>query len=178
MYSLSTKSCFNFQLSICCCCSVVQLCLTLCKPLDCSIPGFPVLHYFPEFAHINVHWVNDAIQPSGPLSLPPPPSLNLFPASGSFPMSWLFASHGQSVGASASVLSMNIQGWFLSGLTPRFDLLAVQGTLKSLQHRSSKASILWLSALFMVHLSHPYLVNEKTIALTTWTTVSKVMSAF
>ena len=91
MYNLSTKSCFNFQLSICCCCSVVQLCLTLCKPVDCSIPGFPVLHSLPEFAHIYVHWVNDAIQPSGPLSLPPPPSLNLSQHQGLF--QWVGSLH-------------------------------------------------------------------------------------
>ena len=90
-------------------------------------------------------------------------------------MSQLFASGGQSIGvsASASVLSMNIQDFRMDWL----DLLAVQGTLKSLlQHYSSKASILWCSAFFIVQLVHPYMITGKTIALTTWTFVGKVMS--
>ena len=101
-----------------------------------------------------------------------------FLASGSFPMSQFFASGGQSIAdsVSASVLPMNIQDWFPSELD-WLDLLAVQGTLKSLlQHHSSKASILWHSAFFMVQLSHPYMTTGKTIALTRWTFVSKVMS--
>ena len=88
-------------------------------------------------------------------------------------MSQLFASGGQSTGvsASASVLPM------LSFRMDWFDLFAVQGTLKSLlQHHSSKASILWHSAFFIVQLSHPYMTNGKTIALTRWTFVGKVMS--
>ena len=90
-----------------------------------------------------------------------------FPASGSFPVSQLFKSGGQSTGvsASASVLPLNIQGWFPLGLT-WFDL-AVQGTLKSLlQHHNSKASILWHSAFFTVQLSPPYVTTGKIIALT------------
>ena len=100
------------------------------------------------------------------------------PASGSFPMSQLFTSGSQSIGtsASASVLPVNIQGWFLLGLTD-FDVLAVQGTLKSLlQHHSSKASILWSSAFFMIQLSHPYMTTGKAIALTRQTFVGKMMS--
>ena len=61
-----------------CFCSVTQLCRTLCDPMDCSTPGFPVLHYLPEFAQTRVHCVNDAIQPSHPLSPPSPYVLNLF----------------------------------------------------------------------------------------------------
>ena len=102
--------------------------------------------------------------------------LQSFPASGSFKMSQLFASGGQSIGvsASASVLPMNIQDWFPLG----FDLLTVQGTLKSLlQHHSSKASILRHSAFFRVQLSHPYMTTGKTIALTRQTFVDNV-SAF
>ena len=90
--------------------------------------------------------------------------LQSFPASGSFPMSQLFISGGHSIGVSAStsVLPMNTQGWL--------DLLAVQGTLKSLlQHHSSKASILRHSAFFIVQLSHPYVTTGETIALTRWT---------
>ena len=89
--------------------------------------------------------------------------LQSFPASGSFPMSQFFASDGQSIGvsASASVLSMNIQEWFLLGWTG-WNFLAVQGTLKSLlQNHSSKASILRHSAFFIVQLSHPYMTTGK-----------------
>ena len=113
-----------------------------------------------------------------------------FPASGSFRMSQLFTSSGQSIGVScsASVLPLNIQG-LIAFRTDWLDLLAVQGTLKSLlQHHSSKPSILWhsafffslsffffYSAFFMVQLSHPYMTTGKTIALTRWTFVGKVM---
>ena len=102
-----------------CDCLVTKSRPTLCDPLNCSTSGFPVLHYLPEFAQTHVHWVSDGIQPSHPLSPPSPPALNLIPASGSLPMSWLFASDGRSIGASAaaSVLPMNIQGWFLLGWT-------------------------------------------------------------
>ena len=80
--------------------------------MNCSTPGFRVLHCLPEVAQIHVCWVNDAIQPSHPLSPPSPPALS-FPASGSFPKSQLLASGGHSIGASASasVLPVNIQGW-------------------------------------------------------------------
>ena len=91
-------------------------------------------------------------------------------------MSQFFVSGGQNVGvsASASVLPMNIQNWFPLGWT---DLLAVQGTLKSLlQHHSSNASVLWCSAFFTVQLSHPYMTTGKTVALTKRIFVYKVMS--
>ena len=109
--------------------------------------------------------------------------LQSFPASGTFPMTQFFIWRGQSTGASASasVLPMNIQDWFPLGLLSFridwFDLLAVQRTLKSLlQHHSSKASIYWLSAFFMVQLSHPYMTTGKTITLTRQTFVGKGMS--
>ena len=95
-----------------------------------------------------------------------------------FLMSQLFASAGQSIGisASTSVLPMNYPG-LISFRMNCLDLLAVQGTLKSLlQHHSSKASILWCSAFFIVQLSHPYMTTGKTITLTRWTFVGKVMS--
>ena len=99
--------------------SVAQSCPTLCNPTDCSTPGFPVLDQLLELAQTHVHWVGDAIQPSHPLSSPSPPAFNLSPASGSFPVSQFFPSGGQSIGApaSASVLPVNIQDWFLLGLT-------------------------------------------------------------
>ena len=93
------------------CCSVTQS--SLCGSMGYSTPGFPVLHYLSEFAQTHVHWVNDAIQPSHTVSLFGPQS---FPASGSFPVSRLFASCGQRIRASASVLPMNIQGWLPLGL--------------------------------------------------------------
>ena len=91
----------------------------LWDPMDCSTPSFPVLHHLLEFAQTHVHWVGDAIQPSHPLLFSSPPSLQSFPASGSFPVSQFFTSGGQSIGASASasVLPMNIHGWFPLGLT-------------------------------------------------------------
>ena len=105
--------------------------------------------------------------------------LQSFPASGSFPMSLLFTSGGQSirVSASASVLPIGIQGWFPYGLT---GLISSQSKgLSSLrQHHSFKASILWSSAFFMVRLSHLYVTTGKTIALTIWTFVGKVMPQF
>ena len=99
--------------------SVTQLCSTLCDPMDCSTPGFPVLHYLPEFAQTHVHWVDDAIQLSHPLLPPSPPALNLSQHQDFFPVIWLFASGGQNIGAStsASVLPGNIQGLFHLGLT-------------------------------------------------------------
>ena len=103
--------------------------------------------------------------------------LQSFPASGSFPTSQFFASGSQSIRASSSVLPMNIQDWLPLAQIDWLDLLAVQGTLKSLlQHHSSKASILEHSAFFMVQLSHPYVTTGKIIALTRQTLVGKLMS--
>ena len=104
--------------------------------------------------------------------------LQSFSASGSFPMSQLFTSGGQSIGASAlaSVLPMNIQGWFPLGLTSLISLMW-KGTLKSfLQHHSSKASVLQCSDFFMVWLLHLYMTTRKSIALTKWTFIGKVIS--
>ena len=85
--------------------------------MNCNMPGFPVLRHLPEFAQTHVHWVSDTIQPSHPLLLPFSFCLQSFQASGSFPMSRLFASGDQSIGVSTPVLLVNIQGWFLLGLT-------------------------------------------------------------
>ena len=108
----------NCQTTVNCCCSVTKWCPTLCDPTDCSTPGSPVLHYLLDFAQTHVHWVSDAIQPSHLLLPPFLPVLSLSQFLGYFPMSWLFASGGHSIGASASaaVLPMNIQGWFPLGL--------------------------------------------------------------
>ena len=104
--------------SYCCCCSVVNLCLTLCDPMGCSSPGFPVLHYLPEFAQTHAPWVSDATQPSHPLS-----SLlllhSVFPSIRVFSNELALRIRWQNVGASASasILPMNIQGWFPLRLT-------------------------------------------------------------
>ena len=97
--------------------SVAQLCQTLCDPIDCSTPGFPDHHQLQEPAQIHVHWIGDAIQPFHPL-LPPSPALTL---SQHQSLSWVSSSHkvAKIIGASASasVFPMNIQDWFLLGLT-------------------------------------------------------------
>ena len=156
-------------------CSVAKSCLTLCDSLDCSTPGFPVLHYLPEFAQIHVHWVSDALQPSHPLLPPAPLALSLSKHQG---LSNELALAIQV----AKVLKLQPQSFQqISGLISYridwFDLLAVQGTLKSLlHHHSSKASFLGCSAFFMVQFSHMYITTGKTMALTTWVFVGKMMS--
>ena len=129
----------------------------------------------PGVHQTHVHQVSDAIQPSHPLSSPSPCPQTL-PASESFQMSQLYPWGGQSIGASASVLPMNEYSGLISFRIGRLDLLAVQGTLKSLlQHHSSKAWVLQCSAYFIVQFSHPYMTTGKTIALTRQTFVGKVM---
>ena len=146
--------------------SVAQSCLTLCDPMNRSMPGLPVHHHLPEFTQIHVHRVSDAIQPSHPLSLlllpPIPPSIRVFSNELTLPMRWpKYWSFSFSI-----IPSKEIPG-LISFRMDWLDLLAVQGTLKSLlQHHTSKASILQCSALFTVQLSHPYMTTGKTIALT------------
>ena len=82
---------YIFKASFCCCCSVIQSCPILCNPMDCSKPGFPVLHHLPELGQTHVHWVGDVIQPSHPLSSPSPPDLNLSQHQGLF--QWVGSSH-------------------------------------------------------------------------------------
>ena len=99
-----------------CCCSVAQLRLTLCDPMDCSMPSSPVLHHLLALAQTHVHWVSDTISISSSV-IPFSSCLQSFPASGSFLMSQLFPSGGQSIGVLASLLPMNIQDLFPLGLT-------------------------------------------------------------
>ena len=157
-----------------CCCSVSQLCPTLCDPMDCSTPGLPVHHHLPEFAQTHVHWVGDAIQPSHPLLSPSPLAFNLPQHQGLF--QWVSSSHQMAKkywSFSFSISPSNEYSGLISFRIDWFDL-AVQGTLKGLlQHHSSKESILQHSTFFMVQLSHPYMTAGKTIALTTWTFVSQ-----
>ena len=150
------KSFCKILVSLFGCFSVTKSCLTLCSPMNCSRPGFPVLHYLPEFAQTHV---SDAIQPSHPLFAPFFSCPQSFPASGSFSVSWLSTSGGQSIrgSASAPVLPMSIQGWFALGLTV---LLAVQGTLQESSPAPQFKSISSLAlSLFMVQLSHPHMTT-------------------
>ena len=149
--------------------SVTQSCLTLCDPMDCSTPGFPVHHQLQELAQTHVHRVSDAIQPSHPLSSPSPPAFNLSQHH-SFPVSQLFISGGQSIGASASVLPMNIQDWFPLGLTGLISLKS-KGLLRVFSNTTVQKY-----QFFIVQVAHPYMTAGKTIALTRWTCVGKVMS--
>ena len=157
-------------------CFMAQSCLTLCDPMDCSMPGLPVHHQLPEFTQTHAHWVSDAIQPSHPLSSPSPPAFNLS-QQGLF--TWVSSSHQV-----AKVLEFHLQhqssneySGVISFRMDCLDLLVVQEKLKKLlQHHSSKASVLWRSAFYIVQLSHPYMTTRKTTALTKWIFVGKVMS--
>ena len=140
------------------------------------MPGFPVHHPLPDLAQTHVHQVGDTIQPSHPLSSPSP-AFNLSQHQGLFNESVLRIRWPKYWSFSFIISPSNEYSGLISFRIDRFDLLAVQGTLKSLlQHPSSKASILRHSAFFMVQLSHPYMTTGKTIALTRQILVSKVMS--
>ena len=150
---------------------------TLCNPMDCSAPGLPVHHQLPGLAQTHVHWVSDAIQPSHPLSSPSPPAFNLSQCQGLF--QWVSSLHqvAKVMSFSFNISLSNECAGLVSFRMDWLDLLAVQGTLKSLlQHHSSKASILRRSGSFIVQLSHPCMTTGKTIALTSQTFVDKVMS--
>ena len=142
-----------------------------------STPGLPVHHQLPELTQTHVHRVGDAIQPSHPLSFPSfpapsPPSIRVFSIESTLLMKW-----PKYWSFSFSISSSKEHPGLISFRINWLDLLAVQGTLKSLlQHHSSKASILWRSAFFTIQLSHPYVTTGKTIALTRLTLVGKVMS--
>ena len=138
--------------------------------MDCSTPGLPVHHQLPEFTQTHVYPVGDAIQRSHPLSSPSPPAFNLssirvFSSESVLGIRWPnYWSFSFSISPSSEYSGM------ISFRMDWLGLLAVQGTLKSLlQHHSSKASILWHSAFFMVQFSRPYMTIGKTIALTLWT---------
>ena len=141
-----------------------------------SMPGLPVHHQLPEFTQIHVHRVSDAIQPSHPLSSPSPPapippSITVFSNVSTLCMRW-----PKYWSFSFSISPSNEHPGLIPLRMYWLDLLALQGTLKSLLHHSSKASILQRSALFTVQLSHPYMTTGKTIALTTGTFVGKMMA--
>ena len=135
----------------------------LCDPMNCSTPGLPVHHHLPEVTQTLVHRVRDAIQGSPLLLLPPiPPSIRVFSNESTLHMRW-----PKYWSFSFSIIHSKETPGLISFRMDWLDLLAVQGTLKSLlQHHSSKASILRRSAFFTVQLSHPYTTRGKTIALT------------
>ena len=151
---------------------VSQLCPSLRDPMDCSTPGFPVYHQLPEFTQLTSI---ESVMPSNhlilccPLLLPPSilPSIRVFSNDSALHIRWpKYWSFSFSISPSNEYLAL------ISFRTDWFDLLAVQGTLKSLlQHHSSKASVLWCSAFSMAQLSHPYVTTGKAIVLTRWTFV-------
>ena len=157
--------------------SVAQSCPTLCNPIDCSTPGIPVYRQLPEFTQTHVHWVSGATNHlilCLPLLLLPSifPSIRAFSNESTllirWPKDWSF---------SFSIRPSNEYSGLISFRMDWLDLLAVQGTLRSLlQHHSSEASVPQHSAFFIVQLSHPYLTTGKTIALTRRTFGGKVMS--
>ena len=157
--------------------SVAQSCPTLCDPMDCSSPGLPVHHQPPEFTQTYVHW---SVMPSNHLILCHPllllpsiiPSIRVFSSESvlhiRWPKYWSFSFSISPSNEYSGVIYLRMD-WL--------NLLAVQGTLKSLfQHHSSKASLLWRSAFFIVQHSYAYMTTGKTIALTRRTFVGKVMS--
>ena len=143
--------------------SVNQSCPTLCDPMNCSTPGLPVHHHLLEFTQTYVHRVGDAIQPSHPLSspFPPtpiPPSNRVFYNESTLHMRW-----PKYWSFSFSISPSKEHPGLISFRMDWLDLLAVQGTLKSLlQHHTSKALILQCSAFFTVQLSHPHMTTGKT----------------
>ena len=150
---------------------VIQSCLTLCDPMDCSTPGFPVYHQLLEVTQTHAHWVGDAIQPSHPLPPPSPPALNL-----SQHQDWLITSGGQSIGASASILPIDIQLWFPLVLNGLISLLS-----KGLSRVFSSTTV-WKDQLFGTQPSLWFKSHicswftGKPTALTIWNFVGKVIS--
>ena len=142
--------------------SVSQSCPTLCSPMDCSMPVFPIHHQHQGPTQTHVHWVGDAIQPSHPLSSASPPAFNISQNQGLF--QWV-----RSLPQIVKVLELHLQSfqWIFRSVSFRidwFDLLAVQGTLKSLlQHHSSKAYICCCSCI------HTYMLSCVQLCVTPWT---------
>jgi len=157
---------------------VTQSCPTLWNPMDYSMPGLPVHQQLPKFTQTHVHWVGDGIQPSHPLSSPSPlafnwkTSIRVFSKESVLPIRW-----PKYWSFSFNISPSNEYSGLISFRIDWLDLLAFQGTLKSLlQHHSSETSILQCSAFVIVQLSHPYMTTGKSIALTTGTFVGNVIS--
>ena len=151
------------------------MCSTFCDPMDCSTPGFTVIHHLPEFAHTHFHWVGGAIQPSrllfsSSLLLSIFSNIRVFSNESALRIRWL-KDWNFSISPSSEYSGL------ICFRIDWFDLFAVQGILRTLlQYHNLKASILWHSAFFMVQLLHPYMTTGKTIALTRRTFVNKMMS--
>ena len=162
-------------------CSVAKSRPILCNHMDCSMPGYTVLHYLPKFVQIQVHWVSwwcclTISSSATPFSF----CFQSFPASGSFPRGKLFKSGGQSIGtsASASVLPMNIQDWFPWGLTGLISLQS-KGFLKVFSSTIvQKHQFFGAQQKNWVQLSHPYMTTGKNIALTICTFVGNILTLF
>ena len=156
---------------------VTQSCPTLFNTTDCSTPGFPFHHQLPELIQTHVHWVGDAIQPSHPLSFPSPstfnlPSIRVFSNESVRHIRW-----SKYWSFNFSISLSNEYSGLISFRMDWLDLLAVQGTFKSLlQNHSSKVPVLLRSAFFMVQLSYPHMTTGETIALTRRTFAGKVTS--
>jgi len=157
----------------CCGCSVAKSCARVCDPVECSTPGSSILHYLLEVSIESVMLSKHLIVCSFFSSCP-----QSFPKSGSFPLSQLCTSCGQSIDAStsASVLPMNIQGWFPLGLSDLISLQYKGQSRSSPVPQFSKASVLQCSAFFMAKLSHRYMTTGKTVTLTRQTFFGKVIS--
>ena len=147
-----------------CCCSVTKSCPTLCNPMDCSMPGFPVHHQLLELAQPHVHWVSDAIQLSCPLSSSSPYAFDLSSIRVFSDESALFIRWPKYGRFSFSISPSNEYLGLISFRIYWYNLLAVLGTLKHLlKHDISKTSILGCSAFLMLQLSHSYMTTVKTI---------------
>ena len=167
--SLFTRHATERQVDATSCCSLVSP-VRLCDPMDSSTPGFPVLHHFPVFAQTHIYWVDDTIQPSHPLVL------NLSQHQGLF--QWVCSLHQVAkvfIAASASVLPMNIQGWFPSDWLV-WSCYCPRKSQESSPTPQFKSRNSLGQAFFMVQLSYLYMITGKTTALTRWTFVGKVMS--
>ena len=138
-----------------CCCSATPSCLTLFYPMDCNTPGFPVLHHLPELAQTHVHWVSDAFQPSCPLLSSSPPAFSLSQHQGLY--QGVSSSRQVTKVFSLSISPSNEYSWLISFRTDWFDLLPVQGTLKSSPTPQFKSinslvlSLLYGSTLTFIH---------------------------
>ena len=141
--------------------------------MDCSMPGFPVYYQLPELAQTPVHQVGDATQPSHLLLSPSPLAFSVRVFSNESDVCIRWSNYWS---FSFSISPYNEYSGLISFRIDWFDFLAILPLKSLLQHHSSKASILWHSAFFMVQLSHPYMTTGKTIALTRWTFAGKVMS--
>ena len=153
------------------CCLVTKSCLTLHNPVGCSTPGSSVLHCLLEFAQNHVRWGSDAVYPSHPLPFPFPFVFSLSQHQGLFPVMALHIRWPKS--ASASVFPMNIQGWFLLGLTGLISLLSKGLSRVFSSTTVQKHPFFSTQAIFMAQLSHLYMTVGKTVTLTILIFVTK-----